>query len=733
MKLRFLNDTVKAKEIVQNAILRMTIDNVSQRKDRELLIKEHKRLENLFDENKYFINSINKQENLTLNIQLRISISNLQVDNVPVERFLLCRVISSFVKINALLTLVEDPEGNVERLALYNWTNVLKEDQSNCKSTDQLFLPIGTLLVIKNISYKVATYNITMIRSDSPDDVIVINHNNKLFNDIKWSSNQLNEKIKNVDEFRRCGNYYFASNNYIAAIDEYSNGIKLEPQNVTLLVNRAEAYLRSYQFHNALIDVEIALKYDPNHLKAAYRMGKALCGLKHYKEATNTLQSLYQRIKGNTSIEKTTEQLMKHAEMLTFENINGQYDYLRIIDEFCERAKIKKDSKGNINWMHEAGPRLDHADFLNNDIEIGLVEGKGRGWIAKCDIPEYTLLMVSKALKVVFKNESVTPYSCVKELVTCLTQQLLTEPYYCQEVYQLYDGLNININEKIEKINKNLVDVNIIGNVTKHNVFGLNYEEVNLDTPELTGAGLWILPSFFNHACIDENVHHFFLGDLVFFRSNRPISKGEELIINYRNVSYSYEERSRYLKYINIDCQCRMCKLERSESQKVKLRIAQLLNIFNTSIEPKLSKLRKVDPSLIKELEDIIAELHNLRKEHPDLGFNTIELRRFLAHTYHKNGKPNKALSILKETYDLYKTIHLTRTFIVIIDIISLSWELKLFNEAKKWFDVILKVFTEPIIGKFKDNDPEWRKKALRLTEKILPAMNSFAKILEKV
>ncbi|PKK70630.1 TPR-like protein, partial [Rhizophagus irregularis] len=91
------------------------------------------------------------------------------------------------------------------------------------------------------------------------------------------------------DDFRRRGNDYFASNNYIAAIYEYTNGIKLEPQNVTLLNNRAEAYLRLDQFYNALKDTYIALTHDPNNLKAAYRKGKALCGLKYYKDASNTL------------------------------------------------------------------------------------------------------------------------------------------------------------------------------------------------------------------------------------------------------------------------------------------------------------------------------------------------------------------------------------------------------------------------------------------------------------
>ncbi|CAB4418263.1 unnamed protein product [Rhizophagus irregularis] len=728
-----LLDTI---EILQNAILRLAIDNFSQGKSKDRFISEQKILENYCDKNKHIVHNIKKQENLTLNIQLRISISNLRVDmNVPTGRFLLCRVISKFIKLSALLALVEDPEGNVERLALYNWTKIPKQNQSNTKSIDESFLPIGTLLVIKNISYKFATGKIPIIRSNNPDDVIIVDHNNKLFNDIKWSTNEKIVEIKTVDDFRRRGNDYFASNNYIAAIYEYTNGIKLEPQNVILLTNRAEAYLRLEQFYNALKDTYIALTHDPNNLKAAYRKGKALCGLKCYKDASNTLQNLNKRTKGNNTLIK---QITEHAEMLSYENKYGKYDYLRIIDEFYERAKIKKDSKGNDVWIYEAGPRLDHADFLNENIKIDLIEGKGRGWVAKCDIPEHTLLMVSKPLKLVFSNEAIGTmisdksndeiptgsYLSAEELAICITKKLFEEPNYCSEVYQLYTGQDISINEKM---NNNLVNILIIVSAIKHNSFGLGYGDFNLET-ELTGVGLWILPSFFNHACIDENVCHFFLGDLLFFRTNRPISKGEELIVNYRDASFSYKARLRYLKAVNIDCQCRMCKLESSESQEIKLRMAQLLTTYNESIKPK-TKSRKVDPSLIKKLEDIIAELRNLRKEHPDLGFNTIELNKTLASIYSKNGNKKKALSISKETYDLYKAVRPKEIRPLILNIVNLSLELKLVEEAKKWVDILLKNIVEPIMGKLKDDKPEWRKEALLLAGKILPEVNSFSEI----
>ncbi|PKY41208.1 TPR-like protein, partial [Rhizophagus irregularis] len=93
------------------------------------------------------------------------------------------------------------------------------------------------------------------------------------------------KQILSADDFRQRGNKYFISNDFAAAVDEYTSGIKLEPHNVTLLANRAEAYLRLNQFGKTLNDVEIALKHEPGHLKAAFRKGKALCGLKRYQEA----------------------------------------------------------------------------------------------------------------------------------------------------------------------------------------------------------------------------------------------------------------------------------------------------------------------------------------------------------------------------------------------------------------------------------------------------------------
>ncbi|GBB95742.1 hypothetical protein RclHR1_02600011 [Rhizophagus clarus] len=137
----------------------------------------------------------------TINLELnnRISIANMEVDKVHTGKFLLCQVISRCVKMSPLFTLVEDPDGDVERIALYNWVErsfIPVKDREKVLSIDEAskFLPIGTKLVIKNPYYQIASsFNViinpdgpgfstdfdTIIRSDDPDDVIVINQNNE--------------------------------------------------------------------------------------------------------------------------------------------------------------------------------------------------------------------------------------------------------------------------------------------------------------------------------------------------------------------------------------------------------------------------------------------------------------------------------------------------------------------------------------------------------------------------
>ncbi|CAI2163571.1 14068_t:CDS:1 [Funneliformis geosporum] len=751
----------------------------------------NKKMHHLITTNNFEYMTNSQSINIGNNLKNRISIANLTLDKVHVGRFLLCRVINRCAKLGPLFTLIEDPEGEIERIALYNWvehTALPVKVREKVLSINQVskFLPIGTKLAIKNPYYQVASsfdtlINIegprintdfdSLIRSDVPDDVIIIDQDDERFNKIKWSNDlgkgmNVNEKDKvykvSVDDEKRIGtpdechqkgNKYFISNDFAQAVDEYSTGIRHGLHNATLLANRAEAYLRLDRFKKALNDVEKILKRDPGHMKAAIRKGKALIGLKSYQESIITLKDLNLRMQTKTecddnlitSIKQSVKELLKRAEMFDSENRYGRYDYKSIIDEYCEKIVINQD---NDDWACGKGPRLDHAEYLIDDIEIRHVKKKGRGWVAKRDIPEGTLVMVSKAFKVVYGNEAPLSFRSIDftrgyevmntathlELSTRIARELIAEPELCQEVYQLYAGPEMVPMEYLDEKSLHSVNMKRIEKIVKYNFFEprdewdiLYYSGNDSRLTKDYGAGLWILPSYFNHSCVDINIQHIIIGDMMILRSCRPILKDEELILTYCSPAQFYEERSTRLKSYGINCQCRLCEFERVESFRTKVRRIELFATYEKCLGPQLRlsfHSPYFDPSLINELNDLIAESNELRKDLPDLNFLAYEPKSDLAMAYVKIGKLRQSLPITKQVYNFLKTaqlLHLTSN--AAYQVASRYARLGQMKEANEWFDVTLKELAEPIRGKFNEDEIQWREEALHLAKKLAPKM----------
>ncbi|CAJ0894566.1 5165_t:CDS:2 [Entrophospora sp. SA101] len=733
--------------------------NMVNEMDREALIDDHERfLEDIERKRNNFYKSTSNQMNkgiyqhVSLELKNRISITDLQLDHVHHGKFLLCRVMAKCGKKVSLMTLVEDPEGDAVKLALYNWikqSDIPVKYRRGYVPVDEVskLLPIGTVIIIKNPYYKTTADFTTTLRSDNPSDIVIIDrNNNNLFREIKWSTDleKPDKQILSADDFRCRGNDYFISNYFASAINEYSNGIELEPNNATLLSNRAEAYLRLGRFTNAITDLEITLNNESNHPKAIYRMGKALCGLKRYQEAITMLRDFHQKIQSSTdnstiSTRKSIEQLLKHAEMLDLESRNGQYNFINIVDEFCE----KLNALTVVNDSEKIGPRLDHADYLSNDIEIRNVKKKGRGWVAKCDIPEGTLLMVSKAFKAIFAYE--VPFSfnidassksmntgTQNELIAYIAQRLTDEPDLRKEIYKLYSGPDLAPISKRDENALHSVDINRIEKIVKYNTFSLlSYEQVSeyvegmslLDV-EKNGTALWILPSYFNHACVDNNVSWVGFGDLMILRTSRLVLKGEELVLSYCSSDSPYEERCNTLKdTFGINCQCRLCKLEGSEPSKVKRRRDVILETF-TDIKSQVRMVinnPQLDAShIIHQLEKMIDELHDLRKEHPELNFPSFLIKSALATVYGIKGNTHRSISLYEELYKFSKKAQTPLiTSNTAFQISFRYFGMLNIKQAKKWFNVALKDLAEPIRGKFKNNETGWRKEALHYAENL--------------
>ncbi|RIA97019.1 hypothetical protein C1645_814683 [Glomus cerebriforme] len=683
-------------------------------------------------------------KNVSLKPKNRISINDMQIDNVHTGHFLLCRVIEKCYKLTALSTVIEDPEGDVERLSLYNWVPQ-SVTTSRLMSVDQVskYLPIGTILVVKNPYYKTAADALPMIRSDDPSEIVIINHEIELLKDIKWSTKQLQiqpkeQKLCISDDFHRRGNENFREKNYKLAIDEYSRGIELEPNNSILLTNRAQSYLRLCLFAKALDDSVLALEHNPSHQKAKFCKGKALCGLKRYQEAITVFQEFLGT--GDTQNRKSFEDAMKHAQMLDLES-KGIYDYLSIVKEFKEKVQMQSNEK----WMYEDGPRLKHANYISDDIEVRPIKNKGKGWVAKQDIPAHTLLMVDKAFHIVYVNEVPFGYSMdwmnrsmnsatQIELITCITQKITADPTIGRELYQLYAGPDYPSENKLQDQEALSVNLDRIEKIVKYNAFNpddiWNFRDKERKNELLKndkGTGLWISPSYFNHSCLDSNVERIFWGDLMFVRTAHPIKKGEELTFSYVNPMLPGEERLRILKSFDINCRCRLCKIDRAESSQVILKRNELKEHFEKSIRPRASHLlkgSKADHSLIHELEKLVSDLHDLRKSHPNLNFSIFEAKSVLAFAYSTTGDSRKSLNVMHELYDLvrpHNMYYYSSNCAVHMAVRNL--ELGQTKKAQKLYNSALRQLVEPIRGKFKEDETNWKEEALQFAKILEPAL----------
>lgn len=95
------------------------------------------------------------------------------------------------------------------------------------------------------------------------------------------------------------GNELAKQGEFTKAIEKYTEAIKMDPSDHRLYVNRSYCYDKLNHFLEALIDAEKAISIDPTWPKGYFRKGRALFGLKMYKDA----EEAYEKVLDNENIE----------------------------------------------------------------------------------------------------------------------------------------------------------------------------------------------------------------------------------------------------------------------------------------------------------------------------------------------------------------------------------------------------------------------------------------------
>lgn len=504
-----------------------------------------------------------------------IPFTELQAGEVHRGRVVYGTLCAEAYRMCAITTLLEDDNGLAVRLAIYNAAPF----QADIKK----LYPMGTKVAVKEPYFKIANDGGLIIRVDNPANVVKL-----MIHKGKPTESLLHLDVEDV---RKEGNKCFREQNWNAAAEHYTKCIdaallqlKDSSSNgnnniIDCLLhaysNRAETWLQIKEFKWALEDSNDALRIDIGHLKALYRKGRALLGLKHYGAACECLKQADKTSAGQREIQEA----LGRAKTLYTQSRSGKYD----ISDYL------------LGQPTSSPPEV--ADFVGR-VEIKMTEdGRGRGLYATRKIRTGELLLVSNPVAVAYGNASTTAV-CMDKALNTASQVDLVAAVVChagksqkllRQLYSLHysstpSSLEVpaidlfktdgHMSEGQAEQDGNLqVDVNRIREIINSNSFGAaeghmfasrkKRLQVRLCQRGHSFTGLWLLPSLINHSCL-PNSSRLDVGRAMFIHASKPIERGEEITISYFDTLLPLPQRQSWCENWGFKCKCKRCVLEHS-------------------------------------------------------------------------------------------------------------------------------------------------------------------------
>lgn len=420
-------------------------------------------------------------------------------------------------------------------------------------------LPQGTTIRVREPFYSLCTATSSeklVIRVDHPTDIEIL---------YPFAVD------KDEAHWKRLGDSAFGLQRFHEAAAWYTKGISLsrtgapdanggDEPSMNIRSNRAAALLELGQYDNCIKECDTILNKEAN-FKAMYRRAKAYY---HLDRRTVQLDSFLRSCQSDTEPQSDA--------------VDG------LVQDILDRAA---EASGLFNWsdlQREAyeDDYLDRANFQSAAIAVEKMKGKGNGVVAKKDIKAGTLLVVSKASAIVYEHDK-SAISSIRidtvydrcdrgeqnELAPLLTQHVCDNPSRRRGIYELFAGPDFET--AIDK-DDNSIDAFRMYGVQVHNSFETEATEIQLSAlpsrkslrRHKLSTGIWRLPSYFNHSCLN-NCTRLFLRDILIIKACRDIKAGEELTLGYVNKLHDAYERQACCHDFGFVCQCALCKLDRDE------------------------------------------------------------------------------------------------------------------------------------------------------------------------
>lgn len=477
----------------------------------------------------------------------KINLNEMMVPKIHTGSYLLCRTVSVAFTVIGISTIIEDVNGDVEELVLYNLQSNLHDDPNN-------IVPIGSILLIKEpyLTFTCESMN-AVIRCDSPSDVLFIDESDEILNDLSWFK-PINETF---EEIKEKGNEYYKQHEYEKSIKFYTRAMKIQ-KNPVIYLNRSAAYLQLERYYEAYNDAQLAYKCDLNKEKALFRMGKAAYGMQKWKKAVQHFTAMINMYPNRI---EAADELIKSKKRME-ESLSGKYD----LNMLYEDAYVKKIR------------HLDIAEYVGS-VEIRDTFDGNKGLFATENIKKGTLLLVSKAFSICYDDDLDINIKSVNLINNYVDYQsnainyiqtiktLQRNPNRANDLYSLYAG-HLN---RAYKIPTGVIDIERIEQICTFNSFiedDLNKIGIVKGDCEISqfslNTGLWILPSYMNHSCT-ANCFRTYYADVMMVYAIDDIKKDQELLCSYMDSTMSYQNKLAVMKYYDFICNCCLCKEDRQD------------------------------------------------------------------------------------------------------------------------------------------------------------------------
>ncbi len=211
-----------------------------------------------------------------------ISISELNLDTHHRGKVLFARIIDTALRVAAVHSIVQDDMGAAERLALYNTDVAIKAEE---------LLPEDAILAIKEPYYVANPNRSYSLRVDHPSDLVQLSPLDTRVP--RGLCVDLTKADKSALDWKNEGNLAYSAENYLAALQAYSQGLDTCSVDDTtikydLLRNLAIVNICLKRFEQAMTDAKAAIipakvrEDDEGNLlnsKAYERAGRAAYGL----------------------------------------------------------------------------------------------------------------------------------------------------------------------------------------------------------------------------------------------------------------------------------------------------------------------------------------------------------------------------------------------------------------------------------------------------------------------